>query len=367
MASTPVIEWIGSPNYRNIVSAKHGVVFHWIVGYLRSADARFVRPHQTATQYGVGPDAIHQYVKDELYAPGTGHNGANLNYISIEHEAGYQSGGTYFPGSPAMLERSAQLVAYLSREHGWGKMVPGVNAFGHREFVSTMCPGTLPWHWVCDRANEINGSPAAPTNPGMLPANVGGSSLVDIDLKIGTADTRTLQYQLGVGADGIAGPITTKALQLRVGTPADGLWGHNSTKALQQFVGAVVDGSWGDETTAKTKTAIAAGKFSGASPAATAPSTGKLVVDGIWGTLTPKAEQRAVGVTPDGVRGPNTIGAEQIRTGATHDRIDGPDTTFHLQTYLIGRGYSCGPTGADRIRGANTVRALQRCLNDGRF
>ena len=222
----PVITWIGSPNYRNITSQKHGVVFHWIVGYLGSADARFVQPRQTATQYAVGPNAIHQYVADELYAPGTGHNGANTNYISIEHEAGYIVDGARYSGAAATLENSAQLVAFLSRKHGWGKMVPGVNAFGHSDFVSTECPGTLPWHWICDRANEINGQPAAPTNPGGAVTAGGGNSY-----PTGTYNgypIKEIQAIVGADQDSVYGPDTTakvKVWQAANGLDPDGIVG----------------------------------------------------------------------------------------------------------------------------------------------
>lgn len=226
MPTDPKIDWIGSPNFRKDITAKRGVVFHWIVGYLASADARFVRAGQTATQYAVGPNAIHQYVEDRYRAPGTGQNFANLNYISIEHEAGYQVNGTYFPGSPEMLERSAQLVAMLSRRHGWGKMVAGVNAFEHNDFVSTMCPGTLPWHWIIDRANEINGlTDGAPTNPGTLaPAGT-------VSYPVGTYnsyDIKTIQIHVGAAQDGVYGPETeakVKVWQEAHGLEPDGVVG----------------------------------------------------------------------------------------------------------------------------------------------
>lgn len=229
MTVDPQIKWIGSPNYKKIVSQKRGVVFHWIVGYLASADARFTRPGQTSTQYAVGPNAIHQYVEDQYRAPGTGHTRANQDYISIEHEAGYQSNGTFFPGSPEMLERSAHLIAFLSRKHGWGKMVPNVNAFEHNDFVATMCPGTLPWRWILDRANEINGlTNGSPTNPGSL------SPVGEISYPVGTYnsyDIKQIQTYAGLkgtDVDGVYGPQTTrfvKAYQLAHGLDDDGVVG----------------------------------------------------------------------------------------------------------------------------------------------
>lgn len=99
-------------------------------------------------------------------------------------------------------------------------------------------------------------------------------------------------------------------------------------------------------------------------PGAGAPA-GKLTVDGNWGTLTTKAEQRSLGIADDGIRGYNTIGAEQTRTGAHVDHIDGPDTRKHLQLRLQALGFYKGKI--DTIVGPQTVRALQEALNAGRF
>lgn len=93
----------------------------------------------------------------------------------------------------------------------------------------------------------------------------------------------------------------------------------------------------------------------------------KLAVDGNYQTLTCKAEQRALGITPDGVRGVHTIEAEQRRTGAHVDGVDGPDTTRHLQSYLIARGYGAIVGSPDGNRGTRTIKGLQTALNDGKF
>lgn len=94
-------------------------------------------------------------------------------------------------------------------------------------------------------------------------------------------------------------------------------------------------------------------------PSRPTATSSKLAVDGIWGVLTTKAEQRALGVTADGIRGPRTIAAEQRRTGARVDGLDGPDTRKHLQAHLRVR--------QDGIVGPITVRALQSRLNAGTF
>ena len=342
------VTWKGSPNFYTQNGVKKlFITDHWMVGTLASTDRVFSSTARKASAtYGVGEAAIHQYVNEKDYPFSDGNTYANQHTISIEHEGGWmQADGTRKVPSAAVCELSVQLHADIARRHGLGRLIIGVNVFPHGYWVPTMCPGTLGIQWIIDRANEINGNGGAPLG------GINGGSSVALGWNASSWTTTQIQaaliklgYDLGPsGADGDYGKFTTTAVhQFEVNEALSvdvGIAGPQVVSRLAQKVGSTV-------------------------PVA---SSNKLVVDGDEGTLTTKAEQRAVGVTPDGVRGANTIGAEQIRTGATHDRIDGPDTTFHLQTYLIGRGYSCGPTGADRIRGANTVRALQRCLNDGRF
>lgn len=162
------IEWKGSPNYRaqNGVKKKF-IVFHWIVGSLDSATAHFKNPKaKSATNYGVGEGRIHQYVKDKDYAFGSGTTYSNTYGISIEHEGGWlmKNGKRKVP-SKKVLQTSAWLVAKIAREHKMGKLVPGKNAFPHKHFVNTACPGTLDWHWICEEANRINAALAEANKP----------------------------------------------------------------------------------------------------------------------------------------------------------------------------------------------------------
>ena len=133
----------------------------------------------------------------------------------------------------------------------------------------------------------------------------------------------------------------------------DGIYGTRTTIAARDFQhshGLVADGIVGPLTW---------GALSKTPTTATLSKT-RLAVDGIWGVMTTKAEQKAlVGVTADGIRGPLTIAAEQRRTGARVDGIDGPDTRTHLQAYL--------GVNQDGIIGPITVRALQTRLNAGTF
>jgi nucleoid-associated protein YgaU len=46
-----------------------------------------------------------------------------------------------------------------------GKLVPFKNAFPHKHYVATACPGTLDWEWICQEANRINEELAKPKPP----------------------------------------------------------------------------------------------------------------------------------------------------------------------------------------------------------
>lgn len=163
------IEWKGSPNYNKQFGVKKKfIVFHWIVGTLDSATAHFANPKaKSATNYGVGEGRIHQYVKDKDYAYGSGDYEANKYGISIEHEGGWLLADKKNRKKPTKktLQTSAWLCAKIAREHKMGKLVPFKNAFPHKHYVNTACPGTLDWKWICEEANRINEELAKPKPP----------------------------------------------------------------------------------------------------------------------------------------------------------------------------------------------------------
>ena len=114
---------------------------------------------------------------------------------------------------------------------------------------------------------------------------------------------------------------------------------------------------------------------------------GKLTVDGRWGTATTKALQKLLGVTQDGRAGAETWKALQKRLGAPY--IDGEISRQSYKATELGNGIvpkwwkhtgrkSKGSqtivllqkrvgVRADGIVGSNTVKALQKALNDGKF
>jgi peptidoglycan hydrolase-like protein with peptidoglycan-binding domain len=97
----------------------------------------------------------------------------------------------------------------------------------------------------------------------------------------------------------------------------------------------------------------------GAAPAAPTQPTGALVVDGVRGELTIKAEQRALGVSPDGKFGPVSIKAEQARVGVRADGIRGRETIKGVQRHV--------GAAVDGVEGPNTIKAEQRALNARTF
>lgn len=152
-----------------------------------------------------------------------------------------------------------------------------------------------------------------------------------------------------VGAVIVNRPV--EDIQKLVGVTRDGIYGPATTAAVQKWQtshGLAADGIWGR-----------------LSDAAGFPKTVHLLIDGVYGPLTCKAEQHALHVAVDGVRGPVTIAAEQRKTGARIDGIDGPDTNRHLQTYL--NTHTHAGLRVDGIRGPLTIRALQRSLDSGTF
>ena len=132
---------------------------------------------------------------------------------------------------------------------------------------------------------------------------------------------------------------------------------------------------------------------SGVAPTPSEPKNntrgGKLDVDGYGGYNTVLDMQHALGTWEDGTisgqwsgnkcyfwafdavewgaQGSQMVMALQRLIGVVVDGVWGEETSTGLQEYLIKKGYSCGPSGADSYFGRDSLRALQQCLNDGNF
>lgn len=115
----------------------------------------------------------------------------------------------------------------------------------------------------------------------------------------------------------------------------------------------------------------------------------KLEIDGIGGWNTVIDIQHQLGTKEDGwISGQNpqdrvyhwgmsnvtydgdgslVVKAIQKKVGCNPDGYWGPQTTKAIQTWLIAAGYSCGSAGVDGYFGTDSVMALQRSLNDGKW
>ena len=115
-----------------------------------------------------------------------------------------------------------------------------------------------------------------------------------------------------------------------------------------------------------------------------------LVVDGSGGHLTVHKLQEQLGTYADGVisgqiadayqyrrnvysvehdggSGSPMVEALQRRVGAGVDGLWGRETSTRLQEWLVANGYGVGAAGVDGYFGHDSVCALQRALNDGKF
>lgn len=155
------IKWIGSPNFRPQKNVKKKfIVMHWMVGTLLGTDKVFQNAsRRVATNYGVGGSRVHQYVKDNDYAFGSGTTHSNKYGISIEHEGGWLlKDGSRKKPTKLTHDTSAELCAMLARKHGLGVLEVGKNVFPHKKFVATQCPGSLDLEYIVKAANAINAS-----------------------------------------------------------------------------------------------------------------------------------------------------------------------------------------------------------------
>lgn len=137
-----------------------GVIIHWIVGNLDSADRTFQNDlRDTSAHYGIENDTVFQWVQDKDTAYHSGHWGTNLSTIGIEHSA--QPGRD---ASGATMETSAQLIADLANKHGF--LINSSTVRPHNAIKATQCPGTINVNWLINRAMELKGgSVYQPTQP----------------------------------------------------------------------------------------------------------------------------------------------------------------------------------------------------------
>lgn len=120
------------------------------------------------------------------------------------------------------------------------------------------------------------------------------------------------------------------------------------------------------------------------------PTSDKLEIDGAIGPMTVQMWQKQMKTTADGEisgqvasnhryypsvnavvfdggSGSELVRAVQRKVKASVDGIWGMETSTMIQAYLIGKGYSCGPSGTDGYFGNDSAKALQRSLNDKKW
>ena len=104
-----------------------------------------------------------------------------------------------------------------------------------------------------------------------------------------------------------------------------------------------------------------------------APEQDGIAVDGAGGTQTVSAWQRAMGTTVDGVISDQYEADHRYRKNVwSVDYTEDPDSkgsslVSAVQKFLISRGYSCGDAGVDGLWGRCTSEAIQKFLKDGGY
>lgn len=153
-------------NFYHAVTPKIGIVYHWIVGELDSADRTFQSPlegsKRRSAHFGIGSNGeIHQYVSDKYVAYHAGNWGKNLEFIGIEHAGGQKIGNIRKTPTEACHKASAELSAYLAKKHGF-KLEVGKTALPHSAIKPTQCCGTLDYKRIVRMANDIINSGGNP-------------------------------------------------------------------------------------------------------------------------------------------------------------------------------------------------------------
>ena len=190
--------------------------------------------------------------------------------------------------SDADVATVVSLIAAIRSEHG------DLPVRGHRDYMSTACPGR--WYARLADLSARAGTGAAPSAPAPHTA---------------TSTVKTASKTTGSSAlkvDGWWGQATTKALQKVLGTPQDGVVSSQDTGRRSILAACTSGWQW-----------------------TVNPEGSQLIT----------AMQKRMGITADGIVGPRTIDALERHLGFKADgHLDGP---------------------------SNTIRAMQRRLNKGRF
>ena len=128
-------------------NANRGAVLHSMVGYFAGAMAEFDRTSRRASwHFSIRQDGtVYQHYPLTASTWHAGSDGANNQYIGIEHEGGFSP--TDEPLTAAQINASVTLVKWIAAQ---GKWTPSRTSkktlFEHRELSSTLCPSSrIPW------------------------------------------------------------------------------------------------------------------------------------------------------------------------------------------------------------------------------
>lgn len=267
---------------------------------------------------------------------------------------------------------------------------PGaIHIYGHRDSVSTECPGDKLYALLQAGAFGKSGQLPMPDDdqPIPLPDRPDIEIGLEVDGRFGQTTVRTLQRRLGITADGKAGAGTWRALQSFLGTTVDGVvsnqsytaeelgngitggWqyvgrnasGSTMVRELQAYIGVRVDGIWGQGTTAALQRYLNNREDAFEGPTLT-PVNPNLTVDGRFGQSTVRELQRRLGITVDGKAGPGTWRALQSYLGT---RVDGVVSSQSFTASELGNGITGGWDYVGRnASGSSMVRDLQDYIGE---
>jgi peptidoglycan hydrolase-like protein with peptidoglycan-binding domain len=298
--------------------------------------------------------------------------GANSSHIGIQ----VMLGGSQVP-TVKQLSALVGLLAWLTAR--------GVRASvtGHRDWVSTSCPGDH----LYGRVRSGNWGGGSSGGGGAAPAPSFAYWTIG-DLRVPTGDPMLLRGMRGTPVLRLQEGLLAWRPGILPKYGADGGFGAETqaaVEALQRARGISRDGVYGPESAAELRRALQGSSPKPTPVPAPRPPAGPdpLVVDGRLGELTAKATQRALGVKPDGVWGKATVRAMQIEAGLRGREVDGilgPRTTRAVQRRcgLTGRAVdgiwpSIRSVSRDGIVTFNaaavstTTKELQRTVNAGKL
>lgn len=217
------------PNPRDV----RGVIVHHMAGYFDAGLRQGLVGDYVANFYIGNGQCVEVIPAEQM-----GYHAANMHYnsyyVGIEH-ANISLAPNWGVANDT-LERSAKLMADLSRYYGWGKLVHGKNVFMHREVsqLGTACPGpylSARLDYLISRANHyLAGGGRVDNSYGNNKVKKDGSNLpIDYNLRVGQFKTRVNVNALNIRK----APSTSSAV---VGVIRDkgqyvidaqrGAWGH---------------------------------------------------------------------------------------------------------------------------------------------